>query len=304
MPAATGPGVSLTISTAGSQRGWLAKKPSATKAKTASGPPPYRRRDHRRGRRALAAWLAAPGSGPSGFALHFEPLLRVHLARAGTREDLLRALDDASALAAEIHRQGREVATEFLEGRHLLQDEAHIRALVFDFLWSLAGEIDRWATRTRAEVEGWTDLDPEGRTERGIELMRAASVRGRLLLPADPVLGPGPDPDHDAGPGDGGQEEGGRAPEVGGQGRGDEHGRQQDADHQGQVAGAAQGLAEQLGHGDRDGRRGVLLGGGDGFAALDQKLARRRTTAPLWPPRPIEFEMATSRRASRLFRGT
>jgi hypothetical protein len=36
------------------------------------------------------------------------------------------------------------VATEFIRGRHLLQEEAHIRALVFDFLWPLADEIDRW----------------------------------------------------------------------------------------------------------------------------------------------------------------
>jgi hypothetical protein len=40
---------------------------------------------------------------------------------------------------------------------------------VFDFLWSLADEIDRWAERSRAE----------GRTERGIELMRTAIQDGR-----------------------------------------------------------------------------------------------------------------------------
>jgi PadR family transcriptional regulator, regulatory protein AphA len=127
-----------------------------------------------KGREALAAWLHRPTPEPGAFALHFEPLLRVHLARAGTREDLLRALEDASSLADTIHRQGREVATEFLQGRHLLQEEAHIRALVFDFLWSLADEIERWAARSRAEVEQWADLDAQGRTERGLDLMRAA----------------------------------------------------------------------------------------------------------------------------------
>jgi hypothetical protein len=44
-------------------------------------------------------------------------------------------------------------------------------------LWSLADEIDRWATRTRAEVEHWTDLDPHGKTKRAIELMQAAIQR-------------------------------------------------------------------------------------------------------------------------------
>lgn len=63
------------------------------------------------------------------------------------------------------------MATEFVEGWHLLQEQAHIRALVFDFLWSLADEIDRWAERSRAE----------GRTERGIELMRTAIQNGRPI---------------------------------------------------------------------------------------------------------------------------
>jgi hypothetical protein len=48
------------------------------------------------------------------------------------------------------------------------------RALVLDFLWSLADEIERWAARSRAEVEQWADLDAQGRTERGLDLMRAA----------------------------------------------------------------------------------------------------------------------------------
>jgi hypothetical protein len=43
--------------------------------------------------------------------------------RAGTREDLLRALD-ARSLADQIHQQGRQVATEFIQGRHLLQEDA------------------------------------------------------------------------------------------------------------------------------------------------------------------------------------
>jgi hypothetical protein len=109
--------------------------------------------------------------------------------RAGTREDLLRALDDARSLADQIHQQGRQVATEFIQGRHLLQEEAHIRALVFDFLWSLADEIDRWAERTRVEVDHWTDLDPHGKTERGIELMQAA-IQRQPSAPGRPTTKP------------------------------------------------------------------------------------------------------------------
>ena len=86
---------------------------------------------------------------------------------------------------------------------------------------------------------------------------------------------------HDPGAGDGGEEEGGGAPEVGGEGGGDEHGEEEGAEHQGDVAGAAEGLTEEGEHGDRDRGWGGLAGGGDGFAALLQELTRRRTTAPL-----------------------
>src|SRR5918993_3257388 len=125
-----------------------------------------------------------------------------------------------------------------------------------------------------------------------------------VLLLAGSVLGAGSDAVHDPGAGGGGEEGGGGAPEVGGEGGGDEHGQEEGAEHEGDVAGAPEGLAEEGGHGDRDRGWGGVAGGGDGFAAVLQELTRRRTTAPLWPPRPIEFEMATSIRASRLFRGT
>jgi len=125
-----------------------------------------------------------------------------------------------------------------------------------------------------------------------------------VLLLAEAVFGSPADSVHDGGAGDGGEEEGGGAPEVGGEGGGDEHGQEEGAEDQGHVAGAVEGLAEEGGHADRDRGWGGPAGGGDGFAALAQELTRRRTTAPLWPPRPIEFEMATSIRASRLFRGT
>jgi hypothetical protein len=67
--------------------------------------------------------------------------------RAGTREDLLRALDDARSLA------------------------------------------DQWAERTRVEVDHWTDLDPHGKTERGIELMQAA-IQRQPSAPGRPTTKP------------------------------------------------------------------------------------------------------------------
>jgi PadR family transcriptional regulator, regulatory protein AphA len=124
------------------------------------------------GRLALAEWLATPSTR---FLMHFEPLLRVHLASHGTKADLVRAVDDARATAAEIERVGAGVAADYLAGRHPLQAEAHVRALVFDFLWSLRGLIADWAHRTEQEVGTWDDLVPtDEMLARGVALMREA----------------------------------------------------------------------------------------------------------------------------------
>jgi PadR family transcriptional regulator AphA len=127
-----------------------------------------------KGRRALASWLGTP-AGP--WAFYSEPLLRVHLARYGSRDDLLRALDEAEAQAQELLEIGREVAGEFVDGRHLLQEEAHIRGILFDYLWSFGTTMRDWAQRTRTEVEKWNDLEGEGKTERGIQMMKNALRR-------------------------------------------------------------------------------------------------------------------------------
>ena len=62
------------------------------------------------GTQALAAWLATP---PTTIDLYLEPLLRVHLARFGTREDLLLAVDATRAAADDILATADAVATEF-----------------------------------------------------------------------------------------------------------------------------------------------------------------------------------------------
>jgi PadR family transcriptional regulator AphA len=127
------------------------------------------------GRLVLAQWLATPSGR---FVLHFEPLLRVHLASHGTRVDLLRSLQEARDVAADIRRVETDVANDFIAGEHVLQHDAHVRALVFDFLWSLSKTIDGWADRSEREVRRWPDLSPTGANhQRGIELMRQALAR-------------------------------------------------------------------------------------------------------------------------------
>lgn len=128
------------------------------------------------GRLVLAQWLATPSSR---FLLHFEPLLRVHLASHGTKDDLLRSLQEARDVAADIRRVGTGVANDFIAGEHVLQHDAHVRALVFDFLWSLSETIDGWADRSEREVRQWPDLSPtDANRAHAIDLMREALRTG------------------------------------------------------------------------------------------------------------------------------
>ena len=124
------------------------------------------------GRAALSAWLATE---PETFAYHSEGLLRVHLAAFGTKQELLAAIEHVDATAEAILADAREVATVYAEGRHALQGDAHLRALVLDHLVSLATTLRAWARRTRHEVDFWDDLEPDDRKLReGIRRMTKA----------------------------------------------------------------------------------------------------------------------------------
>ena len=52
----------------------------------------------------------------------------------------------------------------------MLQDQVHIRALAVDFFISLRNTVDGWAERTLAAIEGWKDLSPDGKNDRGLEI--------------------------------------------------------------------------------------------------------------------------------------
>jgi hypothetical protein len=83
----------------------------------------------------------------------------------------------------------REVAATYAEGRHPLQDDAPVRALVFDHLVSLATTLQAWARRTRHEVDFWEGLDADERRQR--EAIRRMT-RAVEHLPAPPTDGATP----------------------------------------------------------------------------------------------------------------
>lgn len=108
------------------------------------------------GRRALRRWLA---TASGGFTLHCEPVLRVHLAPYGSLPDLTNALDRARDEAEALLRQALVIGSEFAEQRHQFQDQVHVRALLFDYLWNFGLSMYVWADRAAAEVARWPDID-------------------------------------------------------------------------------------------------------------------------------------------------
>jgi DNA-binding PadR family transcriptional regulator len=120
------------------------------------------------GRQALRAWLATP---VSPFAMDFEAMIRLFIAPLGTKEQLVATLEQVRSDAQEMLRFGGAVKQEFLDGRADLQDQVYIRALAVDFFISLLTTVDGWAERTLAEIQGWNDLSPDGKNDRGLQIM-------------------------------------------------------------------------------------------------------------------------------------
>jgi PadR family transcriptional regulator AphA len=125
------------------------------------------------GRQVLREWLDTP---VSPFAMDFEAMIRLFIAPLGTKEQLVATLQQVHDDAQEMLAFGGAVKQEFLDGRAALQDQVYIRALAVDFFISLLNTVDGWAERTLAEIEEWEDLSPNGKNDRGLEIMAQVPV--------------------------------------------------------------------------------------------------------------------------------
>ena len=91
----------------------------------------------------------------------------------GTRDALLQAIERARQDAAELFAVADAVAADYAAGTAEGQPHAHVRALVFDFLWHQGRAIEDWARRAADEVERWDDVAPAGTTDRALARIRA-----------------------------------------------------------------------------------------------------------------------------------
>ena len=106
------------------------------------------------GRRALAAWLAEPGTGP---VLECEALVKIAYADQGTRAGLLANLaaliDDTTAKL----NFGQMIADAYLDGRGPFQERLPISGLMWRFLWEHHATILRWARWAQDQVHAWPE---------------------------------------------------------------------------------------------------------------------------------------------------
>ena len=104
------------------------------------------------GRDALATWLAEPGAGP---VLEFEQLLKIHLADAGTTDDIRANL---AATLAWVHDQNEEnlaAARSYLAGEGAFPERAAINILMGRFLTDYYAMVDNWARWATETVRDW-----------------------------------------------------------------------------------------------------------------------------------------------------
>jgi DNA-binding PadR family transcriptional regulator len=106
------------------------------------------------GRRALAAWLQEPGSGPS---LEFEQLLRISFADSGSKADIVTNLDAARAWVLEQNEENLATARAYLEGRSAFPERATLNQLAGRFLTDFYVMVAQWTDWASQQVDHWPD---------------------------------------------------------------------------------------------------------------------------------------------------
>jgi DNA-binding PadR family transcriptional regulator len=144
------------------RRGHVGRRPQTSYAITAAG------------RRALREWLATP---PRPTALECEPLLRIFLADFSTADQLAAALEQVRADADAITDVGRVVADEYAAGTAPFQDQVHVRAIVFDFLWHHAQMLREWADRTESTFAAWEKQSTVQRNRAAVDEISRIAAR-------------------------------------------------------------------------------------------------------------------------------
>ena len=158
----------------------LAKEGLITISTRSAGPQRTRQllRITAKGRTALRRWLATEPMAPR---LQMEVLVRVLFATAGSKDDLLAAIDATERSARTAYDYGRSIIDAYRSGMNPFPERLHANVVWMVFVHDLLLLTITWTEFARREVDSWVDATDGGdpaRVDRLVERMLA----GRPLL--------------------------------------------------------------------------------------------------------------------------
>ena len=104
------------------------------------------------GERALSAWMSTPSGGPQ---IQFEAMLRVLFADAGTKAELLAAVDVIATWAAMTRANGEAISRDYLEDQAPYAGRTHIVALTMAYQMHFVRAVQDWAEWAARQIGGW-----------------------------------------------------------------------------------------------------------------------------------------------------
>ncbi len=121
------------------------------------------------GRRALKEWKSSRTQPPR---FEIEALLRLLFADHGSREDVLRALDEFEDDIDGHHRAIVDLMGSYLDGGHPFPQRTHLSVLFATFQVDMFKTIERWIEFARVEIGEWPTTQDLGMTPRTETLTR------------------------------------------------------------------------------------------------------------------------------------
>jgi len=124
----------------------------------------------REGRRALNEWTTTRTEPPR---FEVEALLRLLFADHGSREDVLRALDEFEDDIGAHHQAIVDLMGSYLDGgHHPFPQRTHLSVLFATFQIDMFKTIERWIEFARTEIDEWPTTQDLGMTPRTEALTR------------------------------------------------------------------------------------------------------------------------------------
>lgn len=121
------------------------------------------------GRQALNEWTTTRTEPPR---FEVEALLRLLFADHGSREDVLRALDEFEDDIGTHHQAIVDLMGSYLDGGHPFPRRTHLSVLFATFQIDMFKTIERWIEFARVEIDEWPTTKDLGMTPRTETLTR------------------------------------------------------------------------------------------------------------------------------------